>query len=102
MNQTIEDRMQAVEDQLKEIRKELEESLARYKDKEDPLANYNLHTANPNLPVWDASTYYREGCLVKWPDGGIMKAKINTISNIEDWYDPAKCDIHGNMVEKIK
>lgn len=31
MSQTIEDRMQAVEDQLKEIRKELEEGLARYK-----------------------------------------------------------------------
>lgn len=42
MNQTIEDRMQAVEDQLKEIRKELEESLARYKERgwlslKDPL-----------------------------------------------------------------
>ena len=33
MNQTIEHRMQAVEDELKEIRKELEESLARYIDK---------------------------------------------------------------------
>lgn len=30
MNQSIEQRMQAVEDELKEIRKELEESLARY------------------------------------------------------------------------
>lgn len=30
MNQTIEDRMQSIEGQLKEIRKELEESLARY------------------------------------------------------------------------
>lgn len=30
MNQTIEQRMQAVENELKEIRKELEESLARY------------------------------------------------------------------------
>ena len=42
MNQTIEDRMQAVEDELKTIRKELEESLARYKDRgwlslKDPL-----------------------------------------------------------------
>jgi len=33
MNQTIDDRMQAVENELKEIRKELEDSLARYKDK---------------------------------------------------------------------
>ena len=31
MNQTIEERFQSIEDQLKEIRKELEESLARYK-----------------------------------------------------------------------
>jgi hypothetical protein len=30
MNQTIEERFQSIEDQLKEIRKELEESLARY------------------------------------------------------------------------
>lgn len=37
MNQTIEERMQAVEDELKEIRKELEESLARYKDKSYPF-----------------------------------------------------------------
>lgn len=33
MNQTIEQRMQAVERELKQIRKELEESLARYKDR---------------------------------------------------------------------
>lgn len=32
MNQTTEERFQSIEDQLKEIRKELEESLARYKD----------------------------------------------------------------------
>jgi len=32
MNQTIEERMQSIEDQLKEIRKELEEGLARYQD----------------------------------------------------------------------
>ena len=31
MNQTIEERFQSIEDQLKEIRKELDESLARYK-----------------------------------------------------------------------
>lgn len=31
MNQTIEERMQYVEDQLKQIRKELEESLGMYK-----------------------------------------------------------------------
>jgi hypothetical protein len=33
MNQSIEDRMQAVEIELKEIRKELEESLGKYKDR---------------------------------------------------------------------
>lgn len=33
MNQTIEERMQSIEDQLKEIRKELEESLVRYKNR---------------------------------------------------------------------
>ena len=32
MNQTFEQRIQSIEDQLKEIRKELEETLARYKD----------------------------------------------------------------------
>lgn len=37
MNQSIEQRMQTVEDELKQIRKELEESLARYKDKHYPF-----------------------------------------------------------------
>ena len=41
MNQTIEERFQSIEDQLKNIRKELEESLARYytpyKDKQYPF-----------------------------------------------------------------
>lgn len=32
MNQTFEQRIQSIEDQLKGLRKELEESLARYKD----------------------------------------------------------------------
>lgn len=31
MNQSIEDRMQNVEDELKQLRKEMEESVARYK-----------------------------------------------------------------------
>lgn len=34
MNQTIEERMQSIEDQLKELRKELERDLAKYRDKE--------------------------------------------------------------------
>lgn len=101
MNQTIEERMQYIEDELKAIRKELEDSLRRYRDKEDPLANYNLHTSNPNLSFWNVMTYYREGCLVKWPDGSIMKAKSNTIANTEDWYDPSKYDDHGNIVKEV-
>lgn len=36
MNQTFEQRIQSIEDQLKEIRKELEESLARYKQSQYP------------------------------------------------------------------
>lgn len=42
MNQTIEQRMQSIEDQLKEIRKELEESLARYKQREYPFTNGDI------------------------------------------------------------
>lgn len=42
MNQTIEQRMQSVEDQLKEIRKELEESLARYKQSQYPFTNTDI------------------------------------------------------------
>jgi len=42
MNQTIEERMQSVEDQLKEIRKELEESLARYKQSQYPFTNGDI------------------------------------------------------------
>lgn len=32
MNKTIEDRMDSIEQQLKELRKEMEESIARYND----------------------------------------------------------------------
>lgn len=42
MNQTIEQRMQSIEDQLKEIRKELEESLARYKQSQFPFTNGDI------------------------------------------------------------
>lgn len=35
MNQSIEDRMQKVEDELKQLRKEMEESIARYKAIQD-------------------------------------------------------------------
>lgn len=39
MNITIEERFRSIEDQLKEIRKELEESLARYKQSQYPFTN---------------------------------------------------------------
>lgn len=39
MNQTFEQRIQSIEDQLKEIRKELEESLERYKHGQYPFTN---------------------------------------------------------------
>ena len=42
MNQTIEDRMQAVENELKEIRKELEDSLARYKQSPYPFTKDSI------------------------------------------------------------
>jgi len=47
MNQTIEERMQSIEDQLKEIRKELEESLARYKQIHYPFTDYTWPTPYP-------------------------------------------------------
>lgn len=46
MNQTLEERMQSIENQLKEIRKELEESLARYnisyKQSQYPFTNGDI------------------------------------------------------------
>ena len=47
MNQTFEQRIQSIENELKEIRKELEESLARYRDKgwlsiESPKTIYRI------------------------------------------------------------
>lgn len=37
MTQTFEQRIQSIENELKELRKELEESLARYKQREHPF-----------------------------------------------------------------
>lgn len=42
MNQTIEQRMQSIENELKELRKELEESLARYKQNQFPFTNGDI------------------------------------------------------------
>ncbi len=42
MNQTFEQRIQSIEDQLKEIKKELEESLARYKQSQYPFTNGDI------------------------------------------------------------
>lgn len=39
MNQTFEQRIQSIENELKEIRKELEESLERYKHGQYPFTN---------------------------------------------------------------
>lgn len=43
MNQTFEQRIQSIEDQLKEIRKELEESLARYNKSKFPANSEKLY-----------------------------------------------------------
>lgn len=42
MTQTFEQRIQSIEDQLKEIRKELEDSLALYKQREYPFTNGDI------------------------------------------------------------
>lgn len=48
MNITIEERMESIEDQLKEIRKELEESLARYKQSNYLFPDYSGPTPYKN------------------------------------------------------
>ena len=47
MNQTFEQRIQSIENELKEIRKELEESLARYKQSQYPFTDYDWSTPYP-------------------------------------------------------
>jgi hypothetical protein len=42
MNQTIEERMQNVEDELKQLRKEMEESIARYNRPIVPLTDLEI------------------------------------------------------------
>lgn len=62
MNQTIEERFQSIEDQLEEIRKELRESLARYKQSPYPFTNGDItkfrSRAIGNIPetkcIWDS------------------------------------------------
>lgn len=58
MNQTLEQRMQSIEDELKEIRKELEESLARYKQGRHLFTDYDWPTPYPKgleiKCLWDS------------------------------------------------
>lgn len=79
MNQTIEDRMQAVEDELKIIRKELEESLARYnasyKQSQYPFTNGDISKfrsgqIGDNTPQFVPITIkeFGDGCKVIWED----------------------------------
>lgn len=63
MNKSIEDRMQAVENELKEIRKELEESLARYKTINTVDRDYYPFTMEAvdrfSFPMWDHTQQYK-------------------------------------------
>ena len=65
MNTTIVDRMNSIEKQLKELRKEMEESITRYKDVQDgekmpyyPFTDYTWPTPYPNgletKCLWDS------------------------------------------------
>ena len=62
MNQTIEERMLSIDQELKEISKELEESLARYKQSQCPFTNGDLSKFRSgqigNIPdtkcLWDS------------------------------------------------
>lgn len=103
MNQTFEQRIQSIEDQLKEIHKELEESLALYKQREYPFTNGDISKFRSGvigvIPEYDISTYYRKGSVVKWVDGVEMKAKCDTVGSTSDWYDPTKYNEHGYLLE---
>lgn len=77
MNQTFEARMQAVEDELKEIRKELEESLARYntsyKQSQYPFTNgdtskFRSGQVGDNTPQFVPITIkeFDDGCKAVW------------------------------------
>ena len=57
MNQTIEQRFQSIEDELKQIRKELEESLARYKQSQTlywDTRKFTNGTAGDTKCLWDS------------------------------------------------
>lgn len=51
MNQSIEARMQYIEDELKQIRKELEESLLRYKN---PIISPDVLKLKDSKCLWDS------------------------------------------------
>lgn len=59
MNQTFEQRIQSIEDDIKELRKELEESLALYKQIEYPFTNGDIRDIPkitydfPEFKLWD-------------------------------------------------
>jgi hypothetical protein len=96
MNITIEERMDNIEQQLQEIKKELEESLNRYK------VSQTFPFTNGDISHWDAAVFYPEGSLVKWFDGTIVKAKSDTCGSTDDWYDPRKVDKYGNLLGEVK
>lgn len=62
MNQTLEDRMQNVEDELKQLRKEMEESIARYKAVQDG------ETEEPVGFIPMTSKQWNDHCKKIWED----------------------------------
>lgn len=57
MNQSIETRMDSIEQQLKELRKEMEESVARYKLSQYPWSNGDFpkqSVARDTKCLWDS------------------------------------------------
>ena len=103
MNQTFEQRMQSIENELKEIRKELEDSLVLYKQRDYPFTNGDISKfrsgAIGDVPEYDITMYYRKGSVVKWVDGVEMKAKCDTVGSTSDWYDPIKYNKYGFLLE---
>lgn len=85
------DKLELLDKQLRQLRKELEDDLLKYKDKGWLSSDFNY---------WDATVFYQEGSIVKWHDGSIVKAKLDTCGNPDDWYDPQKVDQYGRLMEQ--